>query len=143
MPNIKPLSALAEGFSEFFYNEIAKIRDKHKLNVSTQNPSKYIEEEYQTDKQMCIFMPVFYMDVTEMGKSVPPKSCKLDPIPMKILKDHISALAYRITKIINTSFDQGYVCDSLKEAILRPLIVISTGSPVPKLQASLKFGILR
>ena len=99
--------------------------DKLKLNVSTQNPSKYIEKEYQTDKQMHIFMPVFHMDAIEMVKSVPPKSCKLDPIPTEILKDHISALAYRIAKIINTSFDQGYVCDSLEEAILRPLIKLS------------------
>ena len=71
---------------------------------------------------MGIFMSVSPMDVIDMVKSVPPKSCKLDPIPMKILKDHISALAYRIAKIINTSFDQGYVCDTLNEAILRPLI---------------------
>ena len=84
-----------------------------------------MEEEYQTDKQMGIFMSVSHMDVIEMVKSVPPKSCKLDPIPTKILKDHISALAHRIAKIINTSFDQGYVCDSLKEAIQRPLIKLS------------------
>ena len=122
MPNIKPLSALAEGFSEFIYTKIAKIIDTIKLNMSTQNPRKYIKEEYQAEKQMYIFMPVFHMDVIEMVKSVPPKSCKLDPIPMKILKDHIGALAYRIAKIINTSFDQGYVCDSLKGTILRPLI---------------------
>ena len=42
IPHIKPLSAPAEGFSEFFYTKIAKIMDKLKLNVSTQNPSKYI-----------------------------------------------------------------------------------------------------
>ena len=81
-----------------------------------------MEEEYQTDKQMGIFMLVSHMDVIQMVKAVPPKSCELDPIPKKILKDHIGALAYRIAKIINTSFDQGYVCDSLKEVILRPLI---------------------
>ena len=97
MPNIKPLSAMEEGFSEIFYTNIAKI------------PSKYIKEEYQTDKQLCIFMPVFHTDVTEMVKSVSPKSCELDPIPMKIHKNHVGALAYRILKIINTSFDQGYV----------------------------------
>ena len=70
---------------------------------------------------MVIFMSVSHMDVIEVVKSVSPKSCKLDPIPMKILEDHIGALAYRIAKIINTSFDHGYVCDSLKETILRPL----------------------
>ena len=67
-------------------------------------------------------MSVSHMDVIEMVKSVPPKSCKLDPIPMKILKDHISALACRIAKIINTSFDHGYVCNSPKKTIQRPLI---------------------
>ena len=41
---------------------------------------------------------------------------------MKILKDHIGALAYGIANIINTSFEHGYMCDSLKEAILRPLL---------------------
>ena len=71
---------------------------------------------------MHIFMPVFHIDVIEMVKSVPPKSCELDPIPTEIIKDHIGALAYRIAKSINTSFDQGYVCNSLKEVILRPLI---------------------
>ena len=67
-------------------------------------------------------MSVSHMDVINMVKPVPPKSYELDPIPMKILKDHIDALAYGIANIINTSFEYGYVCDSLKEAILRPLL---------------------
>ena len=106
----KPLSALAEGFSEFLYTKIEKLTDKLKLNMSTQNPSKYIKEEYQTDKQMHIFIPVFHTDVIEIVKLVPQKSCKLDPIPSKVCKHHVSALAYRIANIINTSFVQGYVC---------------------------------
>ena len=85
MPDIKPLSTLAEGFNEFFYIKIAKIVDKLKLNVSTQNPSKYIEDEYQTDKRIGVLMPVSQMDVIDMVKSVPPKSCELDPIPTNIL----------------------------------------------------------
>ena len=67
-------------------------------------------------------MLVSHMDVIDMVKAVPPKSCELDPIPTKILKDHIGALAYGIAKIINTSFEHDYVCDSFKEAILRPLL---------------------
>ena len=122
IPDIKPLSTLAEGFNEFCYIKIAMIMDKLKLNVSAKNPSKYIEDEYQTDKRIGVIMPVFHMGVVDMVKSVPPKSCELDPIPMKILIDHIGALAYGIAKIINTSFEHGCVCDSLKEAILRPLI---------------------
>ena len=122
MPDIKPLSTLVEGFYEFFYIKIAKIMDKFKISVSTQNPSKYIEDEYQTGKRIGILTPVSHMDVINMVKSVPPKSCELHPIPMKILKGHIGALAYGIANIINTSFEHGYVCDSLNEAIFRPLL---------------------
>ena len=129
MPDIKPLSTLAEGFNEFFYIKIAKIMDKPKLNVSTQNPSKYIEDEYQTGKRIGVLMPVSHMDVKDMVKSVPPKSCELHPIPTKILTDHIGGLAHGIAKIIYTSFEHGYVCDSLKEAILGPLLK----SPKPDL----------
>ena len=114
IPDMKPLSTLAEGFNEFFYIKIAKIMDKFKINVSTQNPSKYIEDEYQTENRIGILMTVSHMDVINMVKSVPPKSCKLDPIPTKSLKDHIGTLAYGIANIINTSFGHGYVCDSLR-----------------------------
>ena len=122
MPDIKPLSILAESFNEFFYIKIAKIMDKLKLNVSTHNPNKFIEGEYQTEKRIRILTPVSHMDVINMLKSVPPKSHELDPIPMKILKDHIDAHAYGIANIINTGFEHGYMCDSLKDAILRPLL---------------------
>ena len=86
MPDIKPLSLLVEGFNEFFYTKIAKIMDKLKLNVPTHNPNKFIEDEYQTEMKIGILMSVSHMDVINMVKSVPPKSCKLDPIPTKILK---------------------------------------------------------
>ena len=46
----------------------------------------------------------------------------MTPIPTKILKNHVDALAHGIANIINTSFKHGYVCDSLKDAILRPLL---------------------
>ena len=96
--------------------------DKLKLNEPTHNPNKFIEDEYQTEKRIEILVPVSHMDVINMIKSVPPKSCKLDSIPTKILKDHIDALAHGIANIINTSFEHGYICDSLKDAILRPLL---------------------
>ena len=96
--------------------------DKLKLNTPTHNTNKFIEDKYQTEMKIGILMPVSYMDVINMVKSVPPKSCELDPIPTKILKNHIDALAHGIANIINTSFKHGYMCDSLKDAILRPLL---------------------
>ena len=83
MPDIKPLSLLADGFNEFLYTKIAKIMDKLKLNVPTHNPNKFIEDEYQTEKRIGILVPMSHMDVINMVKSVPPKSCKLDPYQQK------------------------------------------------------------
>ena len=80
------------------------------------------QDGYQTELRIGTLTLVSYMDVINMVKSVPPKSCDLDPIPIKILKNHIDSLAHGIANIINTSFEQGYVCDSLKEAIIRPLL---------------------
>ena len=116
------MSLLVEGFNEFFYTKIVKIMDKLKLNALTHNPNKFIEDEYQTEMKIGILTPVSYMDVINMVESVPPKSCKLDPMPTKILKNHTAVLAHGTANIINTSFKHGYMCDSLKDAILRPLL---------------------
>ena len=93
-----------------------------KLNQQTHNPNKLIEDGYQTELRIGTLTPVSYMDMINMVQSVPPKPCDLDPIPTKILKKHIDELAHGIANIINTSFKHGYVCDSLKEAIIRPLL---------------------
>ena len=95
--------------------------DRLKFNQKN-TESKFIEDGYQTELMIGTLTLVSYMDVINMVKSIPPKSCDLDPIPTKILKNHIDALAHGIANIINTSFEHGYVCDSLKEAIIRPLL---------------------
>ena len=122
IPDIKPLSLLVEGFNEFLHAKIAKIMDRLKLNQKTHNPNKLIEDGCQTELRIGTLTSVSYMDVINMVKSVPPKSCDLDPIPTKILKNHIDALAHGIANIINTSFEHGYVCDSLKETIISLLL---------------------
>ena len=83
IPDIKPLSLLVEGFNKFFHAKIAKIMDRLKLNQKTHNPNKLIEEGYQTELRLGTLTLVSYMDVINMVKSVPPKSCDLDPIPSK------------------------------------------------------------
>ena len=122
IPDIKPLSLLVEEFNEFFHAKIVKIMERLKLNQKTHNPNKLTEDGYQTELRIGTLTSVSYMDVINMVKSVQPKSCDLDSIPTKILKNHIDALAHGIANIINTSFEHGYVCDSLKEAIIRPLL---------------------
>ena len=86
MPDIKPLSTLAEGFNEYFYIKIAETMDKFKLKVSTQNPSKYVEDEYQTHKRIGILSPVSHMDVINMVNQFHQNHVNLTPYLQKYLK---------------------------------------------------------
>ena len=84
-------------------------------------------------------MPVSYMDVIDMVKSVPPKSCKLNPIPTKILKNHTDALAHGIANIINTSFKHGYMCEQPQRCNPKTITeVAQTGPGISKFQTRLK-----
>jgi hypothetical protein len=50
------------------------------------------------------------------------KTCELDPLPGRQLKDCIESLVPVIMKITNSSLAEGFIPEELKEAIVRPLI---------------------
>ena len=55
-------------------------------------------------------------------KNLPNKYCALDPIPTWMLRDCLEEVLPTLTKIINLSMQLGDVCDSLKHAIIKPLL---------------------
>ena len=67
-------------------------------------------------------MPVFSEDIVEIVKSSAAKVCELDPIPTKLVKEHIGVIAPVLANIVNVSFQKGEVSKNLKEALLKPLI---------------------
>ena len=94
--------------------------------------------------KIAILMPVSYMDVINMVKKVPLKSCELDPIPTKILKNHIDALAHGVANIINTSFKHGYMLWQPQRCNHKTITeVTQTGPHFSKFQTCLKTGIPR
>ena len=50
------------------------------------------------------------------------KSCNLDPMPTRLLKQCLPVVVPAITSIINTTFDSGTVPSSLKLANIRPIL---------------------
>ena len=50
------------------------------------------------------------------------KSCEIDPIPMKLLKEILPSVIEPITKIVNTSLQQGIFSKHWKVAVIRPLL---------------------
>jgi hypothetical protein len=67
--------------------------------------------------------------VTEIILAYSAKSCCLDPLPTPLLKKFLSVLAVPITRIVNASLASGLVPDSLKHAVITPLIKKSSLDP--------------
>ena len=62
------------------------------------------------------------MDVRKLVNKSATKSCELDPISMHLLKQHLDALIPLVTKIVNISLQTGQYPNTLKSAIVRPLL---------------------
>ena len=62
------------------------------------------------------------MDVRQLVKKSATKSCELDPISTHFFKQHLEVLIPLITRIINTSLQTGQFPNTLKSAIVRPLL---------------------
>jgi hypothetical protein len=67
-------------------------------------------------------VPVSVRTVTMITLASPAKLCCLDPLPTPLLKNSLSVLAVPITRIANASLASGLVTDSLKHAVISPLI---------------------
>ena len=50
------------------------------------------------------------------------KSCEIDPIPTKLLKDILPSVIEPITKIVNTSLQQEIFSKHWKTAVIQPLL---------------------
>ena len=120
LPLTRPISVIAEDFSEFFQTKIDNIIEKLREKATVLD-NKYIETNFQTNCRMNKFTPVLHSDVKEIVSTAPTKSCKLDPIHTSLLKVHIEVLVPIICNITNSSFETGIFSDDLKYALLCPL----------------------
>ena len=120
LPLTRPISVLAEDFSEFFQTKIDNIIEKlHEKATDLDN--RHIETNFQRNCRLNKFTPVLQIDVKEIVASAPAKSFELDPIPTSLLKMHIKVLAPIISNITNSSFEAGFFSDELKDTFVHPL----------------------
>ena len=110
---------LGNMFNEFFICKIEKI---HLELDSCPKIPEYIESSYQTNRQFESFAVLTEMDVRKLVNTSATKSCKLDPISMHLLKQHLHALIPLVTKIVNISLQTGQFPNTLKSAVVRPLL---------------------
>ena len=106
---------LANVFANYFMNKIQSIRD------SLDTHSKYSPPP-ENAPNFSAFEPLSTSDVMKIFFGMKTKSCEIDPIPMKLLKEILPSVIEPITKIVNTSLQQGMFCKHWKIAVIRSLL---------------------
>ena len=123
-PSITPDTALAEKLKSFFVDKIRLIRD------SLPVPSAGILNNLSFDNygaQSCpceftTFQRVSTDDIDNFIKSSRVKTCALDPLPAPVLTKCLPILLPVITDIVNRSLDEAFLPNSLKTALIIPLL---------------------
>ena len=106
-------------FNDFFIGKIEKICLELE---SCPKIHEYIEPSYQTNSYFENFAVLTEMDVRKLVNKSATKSCELDPISTHFLKQHLDVLIPLVTKIVNISLQTGQFPNTLKSAIVRPLL---------------------
>ena len=118
-PSSSSDSALAESFINFFADKIKIIRDSFP-NVEYNGTAG--DDTMHHNCEFSSFQPVTIDDLSTCINTMKLKSCKLDPLPASILKHCLTTLLPVILKIVNLSLVNAIVPESLKTALVIPLL---------------------
>lgn len=113
----------AEHFANFFMAKIDKIRNDLD-HVPNYEPT---EAKVET---LTHFKPLSIEEIKKTVNALATKSCEIDAIPTKILKQYLNEFAPIIQKLVNTSLVTATFPSKWKEAILRPLIKKLSMGPI-------------
>jgi hypothetical protein len=116
LPQHDNATILANEFSDFFDDKISKIRTK----LDNDNPTFPNIPKAFSGSPLSSFRQMSKDEIKKILNNMS-KSCKLDPLPLWLVKECIDEFLPFITNIINLSLTQGYVPDKLKHATIRPL----------------------
>ena len=118
LPEHASTEELANRFAVFFTDKVCKIRDelpdlsRHQLNVPTPALTCSLN----------VFSAVTESEVRKIIAKSPTKSCSLDPAPTWMVKDSVDELIPMVTILVNLSLQSANVPDSMKQALVTPLL---------------------
>ena len=122
-----PIALSSNDFMSFFNDKILTIRDKinHLLpstgTVLSPNTGTLVTA-VNPDIYLDCFSPVDLSELTSMICSAKPSTCLLDPIPTRLLKEALPLVSTSLLDMINLSLVTGYVPQSFKVAVIKPLL---------------------
>ena len=109
---------LPELFADFFVENISKIRSKFDCSDQDENDDTCaatiphadgVEVALSEQNDLGSFHLLTVDEVVKIVRSMNAKSCTLDPIPTKFVKDCINLWAPVLTHIVNCSFRSGII----------------------------------
>ena len=106
---------LANEFANYFMEKIRVIRsrlEKHPMYKPQETTNAFISK----------FETVSESEVAECIRSMASKSCELDAIPTRILKQVLNTVIEPITRIVNVSLEEGIFASKWKTAIVHPIL---------------------
>ena len=122
LPKTNSDQKLANDFMDYFTNKIKKI---HRQLESS--GTEGLQREATMQEHICQYVLESFDETTEdevrrLILQAPNKQCPLDPLPTWLLKILLDELLPLLVLIINKSMSEGEVPQSLKTALIRPLI---------------------
>ena len=116
-----PAHTVPETFASYFSEKIEKIRE----NLDTNLPETAADTMIVIDQQVSkleTFTATTDSELHAVCKKITVKTCLLDPIPKVLLKDSLVCLIPFWVELFNLSFNLGIFPDSMKHAIISPLL---------------------
>ncbi|CAB3989706.1 Hypothetical predicted protein, partial [Paramuricea clavata] len=116
-----PMS-LANSFSDFFTQKIVKIRGDIEDELLSKNIENPIPDADSCPYEFHTFREVGKDEVLHLIQRIATKSCSLDPLPVVMLNHCFKDILPVVVRIINLSLESGTMPDSLKIAVVQPLL---------------------
>ena len=128
MPEHTSATELANNFSDFFSEKIAKIRTRFSNDITP----AFKHDGSDIKHKLVSFRELSESEVRRLIKNSSNKHCELDPAPSFLIKNCIDIVTPTIRNIINKSLSTSQFPTACKQAVVRPLLKKSGLDPVMK-----------
>lgn len=115
MPPVDNENTLADQFADHFMNKIARIRDSLKT-YENYKPARKNVPSFEC------FVELTEDEIKKLINELQTKSCEIDVLPTKLLKQFLNELLPTITNLVNLSLTSGVFPAKWKQAVVRPLL---------------------
>lgn len=117
-----PLALSCDDFMSFFNDKIHKIREKISSSLPSPEPAVPAVPLNLVRPNLDCFSQIDLRELNSVVSSSKPSTCLLDPIPTKLFKDVFLSVCPSLLETINLSLSTGYVPQSFKVAVIKPLL---------------------